>query len=60
MEAHLAEPVETRARLGSKQRAKTDRADSRLLRDLLLAGNLPESWIPPDYLADLRTTLRLR
>ena len=33
---------------------------SALLRDLLLAGNLPESWIPPDHLADLRTTVRLR
>ena len=60
MEAHLAEPAETRARRGPKRRAKTDRADSRLLRDLLLAGNLPESWIPPDHLADLRTTVRLR
>ena len=60
MEAHLAEPAETRDRRGSKRRAKTDRADARLLRDLLLAGNLPESWIPPDHLADLRTTVRLR
>ena len=60
MEAHLAEPAETRARRGPKRRAKTDRADARLLRDLLLAGNLPESWIPPDHLADLRTTVRLR
>jgi len=49
-----------RARRGPKRRAKTDRADARLLRDLLLAGNLPESWIPPDHLADLRTTVRLR
>jgi len=60
MEVHLAEPGETRARRGPKRRAKTDRADARLLRDLLLANNLPESWIPPDHLADLRTTVRLR
>lgn len=60
MEAHLAEPAETRARRGPKRRAKTDRADARLLRDLLLANNLPESWIPPDHIADLRTTVRLR
>jgi transposase len=60
MEVHLAEPAETRDRRGSKRRAKTDRADARLLRDLLMAGNLPESWIPPDHLADLRTTVRLR
>ena len=60
MEAHLAEPAETRARRGPKRRAKTDRADARLLRDLLLNDNLPESWIPPAHLADLRTTVRLR
>ena len=60
MRAHLAEPAETRARRGPKRRAKTDRADARLLRDLLLAGNLPESWIPPSHLADLRSTVRLR
>jgi len=60
MEAHLAEPSETRARRGPNRRAKTDRADARLLRDLLLTDNLPESWIPPAHLADLRTTVRLR
>ena len=60
MEARLAEPAETRARRGPKRRAKTDRADARLLRDLLLANNLPESWIPPAHIADLRTTVRLR
>ncbi len=60
VEAHLAEPAETRAKRGPKRRAKTDRADARLLRDLLIAGTLPESWIPPDDLADLRTTVRLR
>ena len=32
MRAHLAEPAETRARRGPKRRAKTDRADARLLR----------------------------
>ena len=60
MEAHLAEPADTRAARGRKRRAKTDRADARRLRDLLLAGEVPESWIPPDHLADLRTTVRLR
>jgi hypothetical protein len=44
---HLAEPAETRARRGPKKRAKTDRQDARHLRELLLAGRLPESWIPP-------------
>jgi transposase len=59
-EVHLAEPAETSARRGSKKRAKTDRADARHLRELLLVGRLPESWIPPDHLLDLRARVRLR
>src|SRR6266699_7228615 len=58
--AHLAEPADTRALRGPKRRAKTDRTDAHHLRDLLLAGTLPESWIPPAHLADLRTRVRLR
>src|SRR5918998_1911726 len=57
---HLAEPTETSARRGKKKRAKTDRADARHLRELLLVGRLPESWIPPDHLLDLRARVRLR
>jgi transposase len=57
---HLAEPAETAARRGSKKRAKTDRADARHHRELLLAGRLPESWIPPDHILDLRAQVRLR
>jgi transposase len=52
--AHLAEPAETAARRGNKKRAKTDRADARHLRELLMIGRLPESWIPPEHLLDLR------
>src|SRR4051794_7213069 len=51
--AHLAEPAETAARRGNKKRAKTDRADARHLRELLMIGRLPESWIPPEHLLDL-------
>ena len=51
---HLAEPAETAALRGNKERAKTDRADARHLRELLMAGRLPESWIPPDHILDLR------
>ncbi|MCA1679221.1 MAG: IS110 family transposase, partial [Actinobacteria bacterium] len=58
--AHLAEPAQTSALRGNKKRAKTDRADARHLRELLLAGRLPESWIPPDHLLDLRARVRLR
>ena len=45
---HLAEPAETSALRGNKQRAKNDRADARHLRELLMAGRLPECWIAPD------------
>jgi transposase len=38
---HLAETAETRARRGSKRRAKTDRQDARWLRTLLAEGRLP-------------------
>ena len=37
-EPHLAEPADTQAARGRKHRAKTDRSDARLLRDLLAAG----------------------
>jgi Transposase len=58
--AHLAEPAETSARRGSKKRAKCDRADARHLRELLMVARLPESWIPPDHILDLRARVRLR
>jgi transposase len=58
--AHLAEPAETSARRGNKKRAKTDRSDARHLRELLMAGRLPESWIAPAHLLDLRAQVRLR
>jgi transposase len=57
---HLAEPAETAALRGNKKRAKSDRADARHHRELLLAGRLPESWIPPDHILDLRAQARLR
>jgi transposase len=50
----------TLALRGPKRRAKTDRADARHLRDLLLRGALPESWIPPAHVADVRAQVRLR
>jgi transposase len=58
--AHLAEPAETAERRGRKKRAKTDRADARLLRELVMAGRLPESWIAPGHVLDLRARVRLR
>jgi transposase len=59
IEAHVGEPAETAALRGKKQRAKTDRADARHLRRLLLEGRLPESWIPPACVLEARATVRL-
>ncbi len=58
--AHLAEPAQASALRGNKRRAKTDRADARHLRELLMSGRLPESWIAPAHLLDLRAQVRLR
>ncbi len=59
IEAHLAEPADTAAARGPKRRAKTDRTDARLLRELLAAGRLPESWIPPEQVLEMRARLQL-
>src|SRR5207249_86114 len=59
-QVHLAEPAETAERRGRKKRAKTDRADARLLRELVMTGRLPESWIAPEHILDLRARVRLR
>jgi transposase len=58
--AHLAEPADTAALRGRKKRAKTDRADARHQRELLEQGRLPESWVPPAHILDLRELVRLR
>jgi transposase len=58
--ARLADPAETAARRGRKQRAKTDDSDCELQLRLLLAGELPEAWIPPAHIVELRTRVRLR
>jgi transposase len=58
-EAHLAEPADTQAARGRKRHAKTDRSDSRLLRELLQSGDLPESWIPCEIVLEWRERVRL-
>jgi transposase len=55
--AHLAETADTATQRGSKRRAKTDRADARLMRDLLAGGRLPECWIPPPQVLECRALL---
>jgi transposase len=57
--AHLAEPADTSALRGPKRRAKTDKADAKLLRELLAAGRLPECYIPPAQVLEWRALLEL-
>jgi transposase len=57
--AHVAEPAETAALKGKKSRAKTDRSDARHLRQLLVDGRVPESWIAPSEVLDARVVVRL-
>jgi transposase len=57
--AHVAEPADTAALRGNKRRAKTDRADARHLRELLMSNKLPERWIPPHHVLESRALVRL-
>ena len=59
MVAHVADPAEVAALRGRKKRAKTDRADARHLRQLLVEGRVPESWIPPPHINEIRALGRL-
>src|SRR6266571_6344651 len=56
----LAEPVQTRALLGRRRSAKTDRLDAHWLARLLAKEMLPQSWIPPAEIQELRDRTRLR
>ena len=58
--AHLADPAELSTLRGPKRRAKTDHADCELMVNLLLEHRLPESWIPPAHILELRALVRLR
>ena len=57
--AHLAEPAETSALRGRKRRAKTDRADAKLLRELLATDRLPSCYIPPSPVLEWRALMEL-
>lgn len=59
IEPHLAEPAETAWLRSPKKRAKTDRADAAHLRMLLSQDRVPESWIPPAHVLEVRTLGRL-
>jgi transposase len=57
---HVADPGEAATAIhGRKKRAKTDRIDARGLRQLLEQGRVPESWIPPRQVLEVRTKVRL-
>jgi len=55
--AHLAEPADTATARGRKRRAKTDRADARLIRELLAQDRIPACWIPPQQVLEYRALL---
>jgi len=55
--AHVAEPADTAALRGRKRHAKTDKTDSRHLRQVLADGRLPECWIPPSHILECRALL---
>jgi transposase len=57
--AHVGEPADTAALRGRKRRAKTDKTDSRHLRQLLAEGRLPECWVPPSHILECRALLEL-
>jgi hypothetical protein len=59
-DVRLAEPVQSRALLGRRRCAKTDRLDARWLVRLLAKEMLPESWVPPAEIQELRDRTRLR
>jgi transposase len=57
--AHVAEPADTAALRGRRRHAKTDKTDSRHLRETLADGRLPECWIPPSHILECRALLEL-
>jgi transposase len=55
---HLAHPLGIKA--FAYQRVKKDLSDARLLADLLRMGRLPEAWIAPPEIRQLRELVRYR
>lgn len=58
LDARLVSPLEAKRRIGGRN--KTDKLDARGLAILLRNGTLPEVWIPPAELRDLRGLMRGR
>jgi hypothetical protein len=59
IDIHLAEPADTASARGPKRHAKTDKLDAKHLRELLVQGRIPESWIPPEQVLEVRAKVRL-
>jgi transposase len=55
---HLAHPLGVKA--FAYRRVKNDVRDAKDLADLLRMGRLPEAWIAPGYLRQLRELVRYR
>jgi hypothetical protein len=53
----LAEPADTAALRGRRAHAKTDRADTRMMREALQAGRIPQVYIPPEHVLECRALL---
>src|SRR6266536_4692934 len=59
IDIHVAEPADTASARGPKRHAKTDKLDAKHLRELLVQGRIPESWIPPEQVLEVRAKVRL-
>lgn len=60
LDVRLADPGELRARQGKKRPPKTDRLDARFGALLLAKQMLPEAWLAPAEIQELRDRTRLR
>ena len=58
-ELHLAHPLGMKG-ITSRRRVKNDVKDAVLLADLLRLGSLPEAWVAPPGLRELRELVRYR
>jgi hypothetical protein len=58
LDARLVNPLEAKHRMSGKH--KTDKLDAKGLAILLRSGTLPEVWVPPADLRDLRGLMRTR
>jgi len=57
---HVADPAEASvAARGKKRRAKTDKVDAKALRELAEQHRVPDSWIPPRQVLEVRALVRL-